>query len=310
MRQSRSLEELRAARAGSVVSIGVFDGVHLGHRAILAANTSRAAELGAEPTVVTFGEHPKALLLGRAPRTLTTLEHRLEHFERAGMAHAVVLAFDADLRSMPAEAFVQRLVEGLGARAFVLGFDSKFGAERRGTPALLAERGLDVQVVPKVELRERAISSTAIREAVELGDLAGASAMLGRPVAVLGSVVRGDALGRQLGFPTANLDLHHALHPPVGVYAARARLQGETQALHPAVVNIGFRPTVDGSPASLPRVEVHLLDWSGELYDQPLEVEFLVHLRGEQRFDGLEALKAAIAADVLRARELLAAGAD
>jgi len=134
--------------------------------------------------------------------------------------------------------------------------------------------------------------------------------MLGRPVAVLGSVVRGDALGRQLGFPTANLDLHHALHPPVGVYAARARLQGETQALHPAVVNIGFRPTVDGSPASLPRVEVHLLDWSGELYDQPLEVEFLVHLRGEQRFDGLEALKAAIAADVLRARELLAAGAD
>ena len=107
-----------------------------------------------------------------------------------------------------------------------------------------------MQVVPKVELRERAISSTAIREAVELGDLAGASAMLGRPVAVLGSVVRGDALGRQLGFPTANLDLHHALHPPVGVYAARARLQGETQALHPAVVNIGFRPTLDRPPAT------------------------------------------------------------
>lgn len=306
MRLSRSLEELVRPAAGSVVSIGVFDGVHLGHKAILAANRERAQALGAESAVVTFGEHPKALLLGRAPRTLTTLEHRLEHFRRSGIDHAIVLAFDEGLRQMAAEDFAQTLVERLDVRAFVLGFDSKFGAERRGTPALLSAAGLDCSVVPKVKVSERAVSSTAIREAVELGDLAGASAMLGRPVSVLGSVVRGDAIGRKLGFPTANLDLHHELHPPVGVYAGRARLAEEPEARHPAVINIGFRPTVDGSPPDRPRVEVHLLDWQGDLYDRNLEVEFLQRLRGEQRFDGLEALKAAIAADVERARAALA----
>jgi riboflavin kinase/FMN adenylyltransferase len=140
-----------ANSTGSVVSIGAFDGVHLGHQAILSANVALAREPGARATVVTFRRHPKRLLLGRAPRTLTSLEHRLELFRRAGVEHTVALSFDEELRTLEAESFVDEiLTRGLGARAFVLGFDSKFGRDRRGTPELLADMGLDVRVVPQV----------------------------------------------------------------------------------------------------------------------------------------------------------------
>jgi riboflavin kinase/FMN adenylyltransferase len=292
----------------------VFDGVHLGHQAILAANLARARELGAAPTVVTFAGHPKAVLIGQAPRTLTTLEHRLELFRRAGIEHTLVLRFDESLRQVSAEEFVDRiLIRGLGAKAFVLGFDSKFGHDRRGTPALLAARGCDVTVVEQVLVAQRPVSSTAIREAVELGDLDGARAMLGRPVSVLGRVVRGDALGRRLGFPTANLDLHHELHPPPGVYWGRATLDpggrepsagGTTLG---AVCNIGFRPTLAIPAPERPRIEVHLLDLEPprDLYGANLEMEFLGRLRAEKRFAGLEELEAQIAADVEAAREHL-----
>ena len=209
---------------GSVVSIGVFDGVHLGHREILQRNVALARTLGARPTVVTFRDHPKQLLLGRAPRTLTSLEHRLELFRRAGIAHTLVLGFDERLRAMPAAEFAATvLVRGLGARRFVLGFDSKFGNSRSGTPEELRRLGYEVEVVEQVLVRGRAVSSTAIREAVELGDLAAAQEMLGRPFAVYGDVVHGDGLGQRLGFPTANLDPHHELLPPNGVYACWVR---------------------------------------------------------------------------------------
>jgi riboflavin kinase / FMN adenylyltransferase len=293
---------------GSVVSIGVFDGVHLGHQAILEANVARARELGLRPTVVTFRHHPKAILLGRAPRTLTTLEHRLELFRRAGVSHTLALAFDQDLRDTPADTFVKSvLVRGLGAEHFVLGFDSKFGRGREGGPALLRTLGYPVEVVPMVVVDQRAVSSTAIREAVELGDLVGAARMLGRPVAVLGEVVRGQALGRTLGFPTANLDLQHELHPPPGVYACRANLlapepQHAREAQYQAVVNIGYRPTVGGERPEAPLVEAHLLDFEGDLYGRWLELEFVARLRGERRFDGLESLKRQISTDVEAAR--------
>ncbi|MCZ6596106.1 MAG: bifunctional riboflavin kinase/FAD synthetase [Planctomycetota bacterium] len=298
--------------APSVVSIGVFDGVHLGHQAILAANIRRAAGLDAVPTVVTFRDHPKQVLLGRAPRTLTTLEHRLQLFQRAGIGHTLALQFDADLRRVSAEDFTRELlVKKLAAKSFVLGFDSKFGRDREGGPEFLAELGFDVRVVPEVDVDRRAVSSTAIREAVELGDLAGAARMLGRAVSVFGEVVRGDALGRQIGFPTANLDLHHELHPPTGVYACFARRQdpadrSELPAPYPAVANIGYRPTVGGTRAERPLVEVHLLDFEGDLYGEHLELEFVECLRGEVQFDGLEALGEQIARDVADARRVLA----
>lgn len=309
---TRSKCELPApSPEGAVISIGVFDGVHKGHQRILADNVARARATGARSSVVTFAGHPKELLLGRAPRTLTTLEHRLELFRRAGVDHAAVFCFDEELRSTPAERFIsETLVEGMGAKEFVLGFDSKFGLDRAGTPALLRELGHEVQVSQKVVVSGRAVSSSAIREAVELGDLAGAEAMLGRRVSVFGEVVGGKGLGRQLGFPTANLDLRHELSPPTGVYACRAGCVApgglsEGQTVYGAVANIGFRPTVDETPPDKPQVEALLLDFEGDLYGQFLELEFVAHLREERRFDGLEALSAQIALDVEAARRAL-----
>jgi riboflavin kinase/FMN adenylyltransferase len=298
---ARSLDELPPPGAsGSVVSVGVFDGVHLGHRAILARNRERARQIGACASVVTFHDHPKRLLLGRAPRTLTSLEHRLELFRREGIEQCLVLAFDEALRSVDAAHFADEILKArLGARAFVLGFDSKFGRNREGTPEYLQSLGYPVEVVPQVLVRGRAVSSTAIREAVELGDLAAAAALLGRPYSLWGEVVHGDALGRQLGFPTANLDPHHELLPPTGVYSAWAQVRGRPQ---PAVVNIGYRPTVRSEQPPTPRIEAHLIGFSGDLYGQTLELEFVQRLREEQRFASLAELRAQIGRDVESAR--------
>jgi riboflavin kinase/FMN adenylyltransferase len=265
--------------------------------------------------VTTFQEHPKKVLLGRAPRTLTTLDHRLELFARHGIAHTVVLTFDEELRRTPAEVFARELMVGrVGARSFVLGFDSKFGEDRRGTPQLLREMSLDVTVVPQVVVDGRPVSSTAIREAVELGDLEGAARMLGRRVSVFGEVVRGEELGRQIGFPTANLDLHHELHPPPGVYACVAHVVepgnvARWRSSHRAACNIGFRPTVAGERPATPLVEVHLLDFEGDLYGELVELEFVARIRPERRFPGLEALKAQITRDVAEARAILSSAA-
>lgn len=292
------------------MSIGVFDGVHLGHQATLAANVRRARELDLTPTVVTFRRHPKRVLLGRAPRTLTSLEHRLELFKRASIEQCLVLDFDEALREMPAEEFVRtHLVAALAAREFVLGFDSKFGRDRRGGPELLRALGFPVEVIDEVRAAGRAISSTAIREAVELGDLVAAAAMLGRPISVLGHVIHGDKRGRQLGFPTANLDLHHELHPPVGVYACRAwRLDRDPDcraAGLPAVANIGLRPTLGRDEPPVPTVEVHLLDFHGDLYGERIELAFAARLRDERRFENLDALRDQIERDVVAARAAL-----
>ena len=314
--------------APAIVSVGVFDGVHLGHRAILRANVARAEADGAVPTVVTFGRHPKALLLGHAPRTLTTLEHRLELFRRAGIAHTVVLPFDEAVRSLDAETFTRSfLAGGLAARALVLGFDSKFGHDREGTPEALRALGFDVQVVDEVLVDGRAVSSTAIREAVELGDLVGAARMLGRRPSVFGEVVEGRHLGRELGFPTANLDLHHELHPPAGVYAPLVRrlevpLPDGDDPGAPSVTNIGQRPTVSASALpeggssgveakSMPAltIETHSFDFDGDLYGEHLEVLFVERIRDERRFEGLDHLKRQIALDVVEAHRILAGAA-
>lgn len=300
-----------AAPNGAVVSVGVFDGVHLGHQEILRRNVETARALGARPTVVTFRQHPKSVLLGRAPRTLTSLDHRLELFRRAGVEHTVALTFDDALRSIPAAEFAHDFLAGrLQARRLVLGFDSKFGRGREGTPEFLVSLGLAVDVVGQVVVAGRPVSSTAIREAVELGDLEAAASMLGRPVAVYGEVVGGDRLGRRIGFPTANLDLHHELHPPTGVYAVRARVVHYGRGTRmgpdmPGVANIGYRPTVEGVRPETPRIEVHLLDFEGDLYGEHVELEFEKHLRPERKFDGLPALQAQIGLDVQEARKAL-----
>lgn len=286
---------------GCVATVGVFDGVHLGHFLVLRRVVERAEALDTRPVMVTFAAHPKAVLLGHAPPTVTSLEHRLVLFERAGIETTLVLDFTPELRELTAEQFVRRvLLDGLGLRELVFGFDSKFGRDRGGNPEslrpLAAELGFSIEEVRPVELRGRPVSSTYVREAVQLGDLGSAARMLGRPVSLLGTVVPGDQRGRELGFPTANLRPHHELRPPHGVYLALVLRREE---LHPAVVNIGDRPTVRGEDV---RIEAHLLDFDGDLYDEVLEVFLLERLRDERSFDDLASLRAAIEADVATAR--------
>ena len=299
--QNRGAAPLEGRQA--IVSIGVFDGVHLGHRAILKTNVARAREAQAVATVVTFAGHPKAVLLGHAPRTLTTLQHRLSLFRSLGVEHTLVLHFDEALRATSAERFLEEILrQGLDASHYVLGFDSKFGKDRRGHADFLRDQGEAVEVVERVSVAGRAVSSTAIREAVELGDLPSASSMLGRRVSIMGEVVRGDALGRTLGFPTANLNLNHELHPPAGVYAGYARVipPGGVKApgeAHAAMVNIGVRPTLSHHEPPSERVEVHLIDFDGDLYGSELEFEFVQHLRSEQTFGDLDALRTQLQRD-------------
>ncbi len=316
LKVTRDISALTPHGNGAITSVGVFDGVHLGHQSILRANIELARELGCEPTVVTFAHHPKAVILGRAPRTLTTIEHRLALFARAGIRHVCVLAFDEKLRDTSADEFTASVLEsGLDTRAFVLGFDSKFGKGRAGGPDSLRARDHRVDIAPKVVVNQRAVSSTAIRENIELGDLRSAAEMLGRPVTIYGEVVHGEALGRRLGFPTANLDLFHELQPPNGVYACRAHVvppPAESGAPDPrerigsydAACNIGRRPSV-ARPDAETLVEVHMLDFDGDLYGQRVELEFVERIRGEQKFGSLDELQAAIANDVEVVRSTL-----
>jgi len=289
--------------------VGVFDGVHLGHFHVLREVVNRAKQSDLHSVMVTFADHPKSVLIGRAPATVTSLEHRLLLFRRAGIDATLVLRFTAELRELSAEDFTRKyLLDGLGLRELVFGFDSKFGKDRSGNPESLRPLsealGFAITEVPPLRLNGRAVSSTFIREAVQLGDLENAAAMLGRPVSVLGTVVPGDQRGRELGFPTANLDLHHVLHPPRGVYAGLVRMPGaEEPGLLPAVINLGVRPTFDGGTE---KVEVHLIDFHGDLYGQELEVYFLQAIRPESSFASADALRIQIQADLADARVILA----
>ncbi len=282
-----------------VATLGMFDGVHVGHRAVLAETVALARERAGEPVAVTFDVHPRAVVAGAGPPLLTSLEHRLRLLDRAGVAAAVVLHFDAALRDVPAEEFLRGiLVARMGVAGVVLGPDSHYGKDRSGDTEtarrLLAPLGIPVRGVDPITVGGAAVSSTAIREALRRGDLPAAAGLLGRPVSALGLVVRGDGRGRSLGFPTANLDLEGALAPPRGVYAALATPDGGST--HRALVNVGGRPTFlpAGSPEA---VEVWLDGFDGDLYGLRVEVAFHARLRDERRFDGPDALRRAIGAD-------------
>lgn len=301
MRIHRDLDALRPALfRAPAVTLGVFDGVHVGHRAILGALAEAAARVGGETVVVTFDRHPRAVVSPEgAPPTITSLEHRLVLFERAGIDAVVVLRFDATLAALDAEAFLAEILVGrIGARAIVLGADAHFGRGRGGNLAFLEGRraryGYELVVVGPVGAGTgtEQVSSTAIRRAVREGRLEDAARMLGRPFALLGRVERGDERGRTLGFPTANLALHHEITPPRGVYVAQVEVD---RVRYRALVNFGVRPTFGGE--ALPIAEVHLLGFEGDLYGRVLEVELLRRLRDERRFVSVEELKTQIRAD-------------
>ncbi len=308
-----------------VVTIGVFDGMHRGHRAVLARTAEMAARKNGEVVVITFDVHPRAVTTGEPPPLITGLAHRLLLLARDGVDAAVVLRFDEALRETSAEDFVQRvLIDGIGAVGVVLGHDSHFGHDRRGNAQflrrLLAPRGIPVESTAPVTLDDgTVVSSSAIRRAVASGDLAAAGRLLGRPPALFGTVIRGDGRGRELGFPTANLDMHHELRPARGVYGGKTTIDDRTW---PAVVNIGARPTFTAAPTRAgpgddPRagpgvgpgvgdgtddgdtVEVHVIGYEGDLYDRSVEVILFEKLRDETRFDGPEPLRDQITRDCL-----------
>jgi riboflavin kinase/FMN adenylyltransferase len=292
-----------------VLAIGVFDGVHLGHRAVLERALGDARRLDGTPVAVTFDPHPVRVLRPEsAPRLLTSTAHKLQLIRALGIAHVLVIPFDRAFAATPPEDFIRALAAaGQPLREICVGHEWSFGKGRAGNLALLARLGeqlgfAEVGVAP-VTMDGQIVSSTLIRGAVERGDLATAARLLGRDYTILGTVVEGARLGSQLGFPTANLAAHNEQFPPNGVYAVEVRRDREQLR---GVANIGVRPTV--AQAGGERVlEVHLFDFNGQLHGEDLEVTFRSFLRPEQKFPDLDALKAQIALDVSAARRTTAA---
>jgi riboflavin kinase/FMN adenylyltransferase len=293
------------------VAIGVFDGLHLGHRAILDAALARARAAGGRCVVMSFDPHPDVVLAKggfRSPPPLTPLGERRRLLRALGVDGFDVIPFTRELAALEPEAFVDRhLVAPHAPIALVVGEGFALGRGRSGTVerlrAIGATRGFEVQAVPLVVREGAPVSSTRIRAALADGRVAEAARLLGRRYALAGTVVTGDGRGRELGYPTANLRLHEErVIPADGIYAVLARL-GEEPTLHPGAMSIGMRPTFDGQLRTL---EVHLLDWSGDLVGRPLEVEFVDWLRPELRFESVEALIAAMDRDVAETRRRLA----
>ena len=310
MKVLHGISECRTAGlARCVATLGVFDGVHIGHRHVLTETVLYGQERRAPSVVVTFGTHPKGVINGTPPQLITSLRHRLRLFDALGLDAAVILEFDETLRSTPARDFAREVFgHVLHSQLVILGCDTRFGRGGEGDLTLLREIGrecgFDAINADAVMLSGTKVSSTRIRQSVLRGDLADAARMLGRPVTILGTVVEGDRRGRTLGWPTANLDLHHEVRPPHGVYGVEV-LVG--QASHLGLCNIGYRPTFDAPPASNPetwvsrdafdRIEVHLLDFSGDLYGRDIELRFLHRIRDELKFSGKNELVAQLARD-------------
>jgi riboflavin kinase / FMN adenylyltransferase len=296
---------------GSAVAIGNFDGVHVGHQAVIGAAVAQARALGAPASVLTFEPHPRMLFKPDSePFRLTPLRPKAHAMEALGVELLVVLAFDRALSEKSAETFVEDvLVAQMGVRHVVVGADFVFGHDRLGNVERLAEMGrrlgFGVTALQPVAGGDGTVySSTAIRQALEAGDPRRAAALLGRPWEIEGRVEHGDARGRQLGFPTANVGLGDYLRPAFGVYAVEAGVdQGAETEWHPGVANLGRRPTVAGL---VERLEVHLFDFDGDLYGRHLRVRLIEFLRPEKKFDGLDALRAQIAQDSAQARAILA----
>ena len=301
-----SIAELSRLRGPIFTAIGVFDGVHLGHQAVISTSAEHARDVGGTPVVVTFDPHPaKVLRPDKAPHLLTATQHKIALIRDLGVEHLLVVRFDREFANTPPEEFVQELVtHAKPLREICVGHEWSFGKNRAGNLALLqklgAEHHFDVVGIKPVAVNGTVVSSTAIREAVKQGDLGRAAEMLGREYTILGTVKKGAQLGRTLGFPTANLSAHSEQFPPNGVYAAEARLDGEVMR---GVVNLGYRPTLEqAKPERL--LELHLFDLNREIYGEDVEVRFLRYLRGEQKFGLLDELKAQIARDAEQARSL------
>lgn len=311
-----------ARDARSVLTTGTFDGVHLGHQAIVRYLVERAGRVGGVPTLVTFDPHPREVIAGVQVPLLTTMDERAELARSLGIERFVVLPFTRDLSNLEPEAYVTDILLGqVGMKEIVVGYDHRFGRRARGDRDLLdrlgADHGFSVDVIPEQIETGVTVSSTEIRQRLAAGDVEGAAGLLGRSYRFGGTVVRGDGRGRTIGFPTANVlpDHERKMLPAVGVYAVRARVaSGGSAAAGSAsgvrgdtmlgMMNVGRRPTFETDGAL--KAEVHLLDTDADLYGRRLVVEVVARIRDEQRFDGPDALVAQLRDDRQRARWLLA----
>lgn len=292
-----------AVRGRCALTIGNFDGVHRGHRALIERVTVKARELGITACVLTFEPHPREFFApDAAPARLTRLRDKLELLAAAGIERVHVARFDARFASLSAERFIDEVVAGgLNARWLSVGRDFRFGAGRGGNFGMLSQaatrHGFALEEMADLLVDGQRVSSSGVRAALQAGDLPSAERLLGHPYAISGRVRHGAKLGRSLGFPTANIRLPH--RPPLaGIFAV------EVESLGPAVASVGRRPTVN--PLADPLLEVHLFECNADLYGRRVKVRFLNKLRDEERYDDLEALKQAIERDALQAREYFA----
>ncbi len=293
-----------------VATIGIFDGVHMGHRFILDHLKAQAEAHGGETVVVTLWPHPRIVLHKELQefKLLHTRQEKIREMEGNGIDHLVVVPFDKEIASLTACDFVQKyLVERLGVEVLLLGYDNRFGMDRKGDPdglRMCAEKNkFRIEKLPEYQSSYGTVSSSNIRDFILKGDLESAANMLGYHYYVSGTIVEGNHIGRKMGFPTANI---HPLDPnkliPMnGVYAIRVELRGET---YKGMLNIGFRPTIDSAMA-VKTVEAHLFGASGDFYDEEVVIHFVKRVRNEMRFSGLEALKQQLQKDKLTVQKLL-----
>jgi len=309
MKLFRHFENLPEDVRGASVAIGNFDGVHLGHRAVIGEAGRIARDQGIGWAVLSFEPHPRSLFAPDGePFRLTPLRIKARHIEELGVDTLIVLHFDEEFTRLSADDFIMKvLVEGLGARHVVSGYDFVFGHKRAGNCELLLhkgeEEGFDFTCVSAVDDGETVYSSTRVRDCLKAGDPRAAAALLGRDFEIEGRVEHGDARGHTIGFPTANLHLGEYLRPAKGVYAVRAGIdEGVATQWIDGVANFGNRPTFDNKDAIF---EAHLFDFNGDLYGRHLRIALIDFLRPEKKFDGLDDLKAQIALDCDQARRIL-----
>ena len=305
MRIVSCARELAAGEQGVSFAIGVFDGVHLGHQKVIAQALEEAKRRDGIAAVATFDRHPNALLApAKAPKLIYSLEKRLSLFATLGVDAVLVLKFDEALSKLPAENFIAELARETRITSLAVGRTFTFGFQRKGNVELLlqlgSEYGFIVHAVPGYSLGGQVVSSTRIRAEIQSGNFTKAAEMLGRDYTLAGKVVEGAKLGTKLGIPTANIDMSGLALPPSGVYAANCIVGEES---HCAVVNIGIRPTVGTSQAG-PVVEAHILNFSGDLYGQEVELLFVGKLREEQKFGSLDDLRNQINRDIEGAKKL------
>ena len=305
----RGLHRLEARHCGSVVTIGSFDGIHLGHRAILQQVTDKARELELPSVVMVFEPQPHEYFSReRAPARLTRLREKVKALFAAGIDRVLCLRFDQELRSLLAEDFVEQvLVQGLGVKHLVVGDDFRFGCDRRGDYAMLCEAGREnsfsVSDTATLARQGERISSTRIRQLLEQDQLALAEELLGRPFSIAGRVIYGKQLGRDIGAPTANVGLGRYRSPVHGVYTVNVRINtdGFVGKMFSGVANVGVRPTLGGGQK--PLLEVHVFDFAEDIYGECIEVIFRQKLRDEKKFNSLEALTAQIQQDIAEGRK-------